>query len=88
MNVIHEMLANVPIPKMVKVRQRFEDEHIENVEEVVWQQLSRTEISEKILPGMKIAITCGSRRIDNLALIIRTETTRTWGRYARSCMFG
>ena len=72
MNVIHEMLASVPIPKMVKVRQRFEDEHIENVEEVVWQQLSRTEISEKILPGMKIAITCGSRRIDNLALIIRT----------------
>lgn len=72
MNVIHELLKDVPIPKMVKVRQNFDPFFEEDVPAVVREQLSRPEVMEKIRPNMKIAITCGSRRIDNMALILRT----------------
>lgn len=72
MNVIHELLKDVSIPKMVKVRQNFDSQFEENVPDAVIKQMMRPEITQQIRSGMKIAITCGSRRIDNIALILKT----------------
>lgn len=72
MNVIHSLLEGVPIPNMVMVRQEFDASFEEHVEDAVIKELSRPEICQQICIGQRIAITCGSRSVDNLALIIRT----------------
>lgn len=72
MDVITQLLKDVPIPRMVKVCQKFDDVKIEDVSGEVYRQLKRPAIANTIRPGMKIAVTCGSRGIDNIALVIKT----------------
>ena len=73
MGVVYDLLRNVEIPKMVRIRQKFDDTHIpeEQLAGVVAQQLGREEIADKIGPGMEIAITVGSRGVTNIPLITR-----------------
>ena len=71
MSVVNEMLKDIPIPRMVKVRQHFDESCIDNIPDALRNELSRDAISRLIRPGMRIAITAGSRGIDNIALIIR-----------------
>ncbi len=72
MGVISELLQNVKLPRMLKLRQNFPDEHIQNIEQAVWEQLERSEISGQIQKGMSICITGSSRGISNQALILRS----------------
>lgn len=71
MGSIHEMLKDIPIPRMVPVRQLFDDSHLHDVPAAVREEMARPAVMEKIKPDMSIAITAGSRGIDNLAVIIR-----------------
>lgn len=71
MGSVNEMLKNIPIPKMVAVRQKFDREKIEDIPAAVLKEMDRDDVKAKIRPGMNIAITAGSRGIDNLALVIR-----------------
>ncbi len=82
MGKIEELLRDVPLPRMVRVRQTFDDTRIENVQAEVLTQLSRPAIVETIHPGMRICLTCSSRGIDNLALILRTVAGFCRGRGA------
>lgn len=72
MDVITQLLKDIPIPPMVKVRQKFDESKLEDVAAELYQQLNRPAISQTIRPGMRIAVTCGSRGIDNIALMIKT----------------
>lgn len=72
MPVLLEKDANMPLPKMYKVKQTFNREHLENVEEEVRKQFERPEIKEKIFPGAKVAVAVGSRGIKNLLTIVKT----------------
>lgn len=73
METITALIQDTPIPKMVKVRQKFDDSHIpaEEIPGVVTRELDRPEIGGKIKPGQKIAITCGSRGINHNAAMAR-----------------
>ena len=53
METITELIRDVPIPKMVKIRQNFDRTHIPETElaGVVTRELDREEIGGKILPG-------------------------------------
>lgn len=72
-NVIEQLCGDIPIPKMVKVKQHFDPAFIapEDIPKVVWEQLKREAISSNIKPGMSIAITCGSRGVANIDIIIK-----------------
>jgi len=70
MNKISELLKSYEIPKVAKVRQTFNNDVMENVQESLQQQLEAT--CAPIAKGARIAITCGSRGIDQYALIIKT----------------
>ena len=74
MGVIAQTLQGVPLPKMVEVEQVFDDSHIpvEDIPARLREELSRERIAATIEPGMRIAITVGSRGIANIALITRT----------------
>lgn len=72
-NVTDQLCETVTLPKMVRVRQKFDTSHIEplDIDSVVREQMSRENIKAKILPGMTIAITCGSRGIANINIILK-----------------
>lgn len=72
MDKIRSILERVEIPKMIRIRQHFNTTTIENIREAIWGELSRSEITQTIKPGMRIAITAGSRGIANYALIIKS----------------
>ncbi|WP_371381204.1 lactate racemase domain-containing protein [Sporomusa aerivorans] len=71
MSVINELLQGIELPKMVKVRQKFDRVVIEDIPAAVRNQLARTDIAKTVKPGMRIAITAGSRGIANIHIILR-----------------
>ncbi|MFV0414590.1 MAG: lactate racemase domain-containing protein, partial [Oscillospiraceae bacterium] len=72
-NVVTKLCEPVKLPRMVKIRQRFDETHLtpEEIPGIVRRQLARPEIEKGILPGMQVAITCGSRGVANVALITK-----------------
>lgn len=68
-------------PKLIKVRQKFIGPVVEDVEKKVFEQLRLLGIQEQITPGMRIAITAGSRGITNIPIIIRSvvRELKNWG---------
>ncbi len=73
METITDLIKNQPIPKMVRIRQNFDRSHIpvEDIASTVQRELDREDLGGKIRPGMKIAVTCGSRGMTNNALMAR-----------------
>lgn len=74
MKTITNLIKDVPIPRMVKIRQNFDRTCISESEipGVIRRELGRDALAGQIKPGMKIAITCGSRGINHYALMART----------------
>ena len=58
---------DIPLPRMVHVRQKFATPRIDDVAGAVAAQFQRPEVRAKIKPGMTIAVGCGSRGIANIA---------------------
>jgi hypothetical protein len=63
----------MPLPRMVPLHQRFETDLITQKEilNILKLQFGRKEITNKIKPGMRIAVGVGSRGIENLEEIVR-----------------
>src|SRR5690625_1051690 len=66
MSIIHELVKDIPIPKMLKVKQTFADERLSNVEETLQQELDQEHIRNTIKPCMGIDIAVGSRGVDKI----------------------
>src|SRR5699024_1377431 len=66
MGIVNELLQDIPIPKMVKVKQHFEDHKLENFNQILKDKLEEERIKETVKPNMKIAIAVGSRGVDKL----------------------
>ncbi len=79
MNTSHEnvnaLLRDIPIPRMYRVRQVFDTDRVADPAAALRRELERPAIRETVKPGMRIAVTAGSRGIDNIVLILR-ETVR------------
>lgn len=58
------------VPRLIKIRQRFDKTCIENVEATVRFELQS--LGLKLEQSSSIAITAGSRGIDNIALVLKT----------------
>lgn len=72
---VNALLREISLPNVYRVRQRFDDTHIENVAQTLRLQLQRPEIEATVKPGMSIAVTAGSRGIDHIVLMIQ-ETVK------------
>lgn len=70
---VSRLLADVQIPKMFHARQTFPRQSIapEDIPGIVEEQIAQPQFSEKIKPGMNIAITAGSRGIRNVGIITK-----------------
>lgn len=72
MSILHELLKDIPIPKMAKVRQYFDDDKIDDVPGTLAEELEKEGVSESIRPGMEVAIAVGSRGTDKLVEVTKT----------------
>ncbi|MHC1772993.1 MAG: lactate racemase domain-containing protein [Flexilinea sp.] len=79
MDVISNLANEIVIPPMIAVRQNLLGAGLskEEIDSTIEEQLSRVEIANCLKPGMKIAITCGSRGVANIAQIIRCIADQT-----------
>lgn len=71
MGFIEDILGDVKIPKVVKIKQTFNKEYVEDPEAEIKKQLENLEGFQKIHPGMSIAVTSGSRGIDKYAQVTK-----------------
>ena len=71
---VSRLLREVPVPRMFHASQQFPDAHIEreNIEKTIFDEIARSGMGERIKPGMRIAITAGSRGIRNVDEITRS----------------
>ena len=67
MGILEELLKDVPIPKVAKVRQVFDSEKLEDPEGELRLSWSLDKFKGKIEPGAKVAIAVGSRGINKIA---------------------
>ena len=58
-------------PKVVKVRREFPRPRVESVEAALREQLERDGIASRVSPGMRVALTAGSRGIASINEVIR-----------------
>lgn len=72
MDILQELLQDVPLPKMVKISQTFNAPRVADVEETLRTALAAPDITARIIPGMKIAVAVGSRGLADLPLLVRT----------------
>jgi hypothetical protein len=72
MNILHQLVQDIPIPPMVKIRQRFDATKLENPLEILKQELQRPGAVDRILPGQSVAVAVGSRGIAHIAEITKT----------------
>lgn len=70
MSILQELVEYIPIPKMAKVRQTFDDTKVEDVVSTLKQELEQ--VKDRIKPGAEIAIAVGSRGTDKLPEVTRT----------------
>lgn len=70
MNEIEKILKDVELPEVVRVYQKFDDLAIPDAYEETLKQMNKRE-DIVILPGQRIAITCGSRGIDQFPQLVK-----------------
>ena len=61
----------MPFPRMMKVRQHFEAPEITDVSGTVKERIGTLDLSRKVARGDSVAVTVGSRGINNIAVITR-----------------
>jgi hypothetical protein len=66
------MLQDIPLPQMVRVRQRFDRTSLADPAAVLRAELRKPGALDAIKPGQQVAVAVGSRGIANIALVART----------------
>lgn len=81
MNFFVQGIEDVTIPKMVRIREKYEDDKIDDIKAHLVGELDGLDIDRAALKGKSIAITVGSRGIPSLPLMIRTicDKLKEWG---------
>lgn len=65
------LLEQTPIPPLYQVRQRWATAPLPDIAGTVCQQLGAVGLRERIAPGMRVAITAGSRGIRDIVVVLR-----------------
>ncbi|MEH7247316.1 lactate racemase domain-containing protein [Neobacillus niacini] len=66
MGILQDLLKDIPVPKMAKVKVKFDNTKIEDLEPALLAKLQQEHIKSTVKPGMEIAVAVGSRGLDRL----------------------
>jgi hypothetical protein len=71
MSILRQVLENIPIPQMVKIRQRFDGTKLVNLAEALELELQKQGSIDRIKPGQQVAVAVGSRGVANIDLFTK-----------------
>lgn len=71
MGIIQDLLQDIPLPKMVKVRQKFPAPEVADLDGTLRQELVKPGTCDRVKPGMRVAIAVGSRGVAEIQTITR-----------------
>jgi hypothetical protein len=71
MGIIQDLLQDIPLPRMVKVHQKFSALEVADLDNVLRQELAKPGTGDRVKPGMRIAIAVGSRGVAEIQTITR-----------------
>ena len=71
MSFIDAVLEPIPVPRVIRIRQSFERPLLADVADALVDQLDDRGALVRVQPGMRIAITAGSRGVTNYALVLK-----------------
>ncbi|UZJ79494.1 lactate racemase domain-containing protein [Fictibacillus sp. KU28468] len=71
MEIISQLLHDIPLPKMMKVKQVFHAPVLEDTAKEVRKTLKDTGLLSRISPGDRVAIAVGSRGVADLPILVR-----------------
>lgn len=72
MSAIEDILAKNTMPRMLTVKQHMPRPRVENVDQAVREAIEEANVLDRIKPGMRVAITGGSRGINNMVQVYKT----------------
>ncbi|MCP3771833.1 DUF362 domain-containing protein [Paenibacillus sp. MZ04-78.2] len=72
MSVLRTLLQDIPIPQMVRIRQKFDGTRLERPSEDLERELAKPGAIDRIKPGQQVAVAVGSRGVANIAAFTRT----------------
>ncbi|SCW39106.1 protein of unknown function [Paenibacillus tianmuensis] len=72
MSVLRTLLQDIPIPQMVRIRQKFDGTRLERPTEDLERELAKPGAIDRIKPGQQVAVAVGSRGVANIAAFTRT----------------
>ena len=72
MGILQDLLKDIPVPKMAKVRQTFDSSQIDDLGSAIRAELDIPKFRELIKTGMEIAVAVGSRGLDRLPELVAT----------------
>ena len=82
MHRIIAFLKDTPLPKMAKIRQDFPAVSLPDSASSLQKALDTCRASDSVLPGMRVAVTVGSRGMAELPLLVRTLVQWLYGKGA------
>lgn len=72
MSVLRTLLQDIPIPQMVRIRQKFDGTRLDRPTEDLERELAKPGVIDRIKPGQQVAVAVGSRGVANIAAFTRT----------------
>ncbi|MDR3589214.1 MAG: lactate racemase domain-containing protein [Negativicutes bacterium] len=71
MGIIQDLVQDIPLPRMVKVRQKFAAPEVADLVGTLRSELAKPDVGDRVKPGMRIAIAVGSRGVAEIPTITR-----------------
>ncbi|MCP1306047.1 lactate racemase domain-containing protein [Paenibacillus tyrfis] len=71
MSVLRTLLQDIPMPQMVRIRQKFDGTRLERPTEDLERELAKPGAIDRIKPGQQVAVAVGSRGVANIAAFTR-----------------
>jgi hypothetical protein len=71
MSFIKDFVRDVPVPRMVRIRQTFDAPEIADLAGTLIDQLAKPGVIDQVKPGMRIAIGVGSRGMAEIPTLVR-----------------
>jgi hypothetical protein len=71
-DMIRDMLRPIPIPRIVRIRQKFDASKLDDPLAVLREELAKPGGVDRIRPGQRVAVAVGSRGVANIAGLTKT----------------
>ncbi|MGI6028573.1 MAG: lactate racemase domain-containing protein [Candidatus Heteroscillospira sp.] len=69
--ILEDLTSMIELPRMVKVRQHFPRPVVEDLPGEIRKQMESSGVLERVKPGYRVALTAGSRQVNNFPVILK-----------------